>query len=83
MANPAPDGDGQDVPPPAASEYDPPTNTLRPLSDSLLTVRIIKSFQYRTCKNLVLDHLDFTTVTVGELKERCLTGARFFSTRHP
>lgn len=56
------------------SPYDPPTNTLRPPTDSLLTIRVIKSFEYRTCKNLVVDHLDLTTMTVGALKEKCLQG---------
>jgi len=47
------------------------TNTLRPLTDCFLTVRIIKSFEYRTTKNLLLPHLDATTMTVGQLKETC------------
>lgn len=47
------------------------TNTLRPLTDCFLTVRIIKSFTHRTTKNLLLPHVDVTTVTVGQLKETC------------
>ena len=47
------------------------TNTLRPLTDCFLTVRIIKSFTHRTTKNLLLPHVDTTTVTVGQLKETC------------
>lgn len=47
------------------------TNTLRPLTDCFLTVRVIKSFEYRTTKNLLLPHIDATTMTVGELKETC------------
>ncbi|SCV71930.1 BQ2448_4624 [Microbotryum intermedium] len=47
------------------------TNTLRPLSDIFLTIRIIKSFTYRTTKNLLLPHIDATTMTVGGLKDLC------------
>ncbi|GAA6038151.1 hypothetical protein JCM8097_005762 [Rhodosporidiobolus ruineniae] len=47
------------------------TNTLRPLTDCFLTVRIIKSFEFRTTKNLLLPHVDVTTTTVGQLKDIC------------
>ncbi|GAA6063335.1 hypothetical protein JCM10212_003921 [Sporobolomyces blumeae] len=47
------------------------TNTLRPLTDCFVTVRIIKSFEYRTTKNLLLPHVDLTTMTVGALKDLC------------
>ncbi|KAG0141325.1 hypothetical protein CROQUDRAFT_663992 [Cronartium quercuum f. sp. fusiforme G11] len=50
---------------------DPLTNTTRPLSDATLTVRIIKSFKFRTCKNLVLPHLNLETMTVEELLQTC------------
>ncbi|KAL8281112.1 hypothetical protein RQP46_006470 [Phenoliferia psychrophenolica] len=49
---------------------DPLTNTLRPLSDAVLTIRVIKSFEYRTTKNVILHHVDLTTLTVGELKDQ-------------
>ncbi|BGP55565.1 hypothetical protein JCM8202_001668 [Rhodotorula sphaerocarpa] len=49
------------------------TNTLRPVTDCFLTVRIIKSFTFRTTKNLLLPHIDATTVTVGQLKDLCRT----------
>lgn len=48
---------------------DPLTNTLRPATDSMLTIRIIKSFEFRTTKNLLIPHADLTTLTVGALKE--------------
>jgi hypothetical protein len=51
------------------SNNDPLTNTLKPLNDSFLTVRVIKSFTFRTTKNLLLPHLDLEAVTVGELKQ--------------
>ncbi|GAA5850476.1 hypothetical protein JCM8547_001886 [Rhodosporidiobolus lusitaniae] len=47
------------------------TNTLRPLTDCFLTLRIIKSFEFRTTKNLLLPHVDVTTTTVGQLKDIC------------
>lgn len=50
------------------------TNTTRPLTDSVLTVRVIKSFEFRTTKNLILHHADLTTMTVGGLKEYVLKG---------
>ncbi|GAA5988978.1 hypothetical protein JCM5350_001736 [Sporobolomyces pararoseus] len=57
---------------PATTEAgDALTNTLRPLTDCFLTVRIIKSFEYRTTKNLLLPHIDATTMTVGQLKDLC------------
>ncbi|KAH8923162.1 hypothetical protein BT69DRAFT_1350321 [Atractiella rhizophila] len=50
-------------------EFDPLTNTLRPLDDSLLTIRVIKSLTYRNFKPLILPHVDLTKTTVGQLKE--------------
>ncbi|KAI7861663.1 hypothetical protein BDF14DRAFT_1876973 [Spinellus fusiger] len=44
------------------------TNNARPSNDATITVRCIKSFEYRTCKNLILKHLNLETTTVGELK---------------
>ncbi|KAK6541232.1 hypothetical protein TWF694_008600 [Orbilia ellipsospora] len=40
------------------------------LKKATITVRVIKSFTYRTCKNLVARDLDLTTLTVGDFKER-------------
>ncbi|CAD6569518.1 MAG: hypothetical protein CYPHOPRED_003407 [Cyphobasidiales sp. Tagirdzhanova-0007] len=54
-------------------DHDPETNTLRPLEDSVLTIRLIKSFEYRTTKNLVLQHVDLRTTTVAHLKEQVLS----------
>jgi hypothetical protein len=45
------------------------TNHARPTTDAILTVRCIKSFEYRTCKNLVLRHLNLEILTIGELKD--------------
>jgi len=48
---------------------DPTTNTLQPLTDATLTVRVIKSFTYRTERSAVLHHLDLTAMTVADLKQ--------------
>ncbi|KAJ9104527.1 hypothetical protein QFC21_002023 [Naganishia friedmannii] len=44
---------------------------LKPVTDATLTIRVIKSFEYRTQKSLILRDLDLTKLTVGELLERC------------
>ncbi|KAK9466503.1 hypothetical protein V1512DRAFT_276509 [Lipomyces arxii] len=50
-------------------EEEPLTSTLKTPTDSTITVRVIKSFEYRTERNLVLRDLDLTTTTVGDLLE--------------
>lgn len=55
----------------------PLTNTLRPATDSVITIRIIKSFEFRTTKNVILHHCDLTTTTVGALKEQVRKGSSF------
>ncbi|KAH8550073.1 hypothetical protein BGW37DRAFT_499991 [Umbelopsis sp. PMI_123] len=49
-------------------EADNLTNHSRPTTDAILTIRCIKSFEYRTCKNLIL-HVNLEVVTIGELKD--------------
>ncbi|KAK0531421.1 hypothetical protein OC835_003673 [Tilletia horrida] len=49
------------------------TNRRRPLTDIVITVRIIKSFHFRSLKHLVLPNIDATTTTVAALKQRCRT----------
>ena len=46
------------------------TNLLKPLSAATITVRVIKSFQYRVAKSLVISELDLNKTSVNELKER-------------
>jgi len=46
------------------------TNLLKPLSAATITVRVIKSFQYRVAKALVISDLDLTKTSVGDLKRR-------------
>jgi hypothetical protein len=48
------------------------TNLAKPSSDATITVRCIKNFEYRTCKNLVLQHVNLETSTVGDLKKLVL-----------
>lgn len=45
------------------------TNTTLPSTEATITVRVIKSFEYRTTRNLVLHKLNLQTTTVGELKD--------------
>ncbi|KAF9451231.1 hypothetical protein P691DRAFT_773327 [Macrolepiota fuliginosa MF-IS2] len=45
------------------------TNLAQPKSSATLTVRIIKSFEFRTEKSLVLHGINLETTTVGQLKE--------------
>ena len=40
----------------------------------MLVVRVIKSFPYRTFKNVILPHVDLTTTTVGDLKNQVKDG---------
>lgn len=51
------------------SEVEDLTNLAKPSSDATLTIRCIKNFEYRTCKNLVLQHVNLETCTAGELKK--------------
>lgn len=47
------------------------TNLARPLTSAVITVRVIKSFAYRSMKALVLKDVDLTSMTVEQLEERC------------
>ncbi|ORZ28404.1 hypothetical protein BCR41DRAFT_316995 [Lobosporangium transversale] len=48
---------------------EPLSNTLAPSTAATLTIRVIKSFEYRTSKNLILHNIDLTATTVGQLRE--------------
>lgn len=52
-------------------QSDPLTNTTRPRTDATITVRVIKSFEYRNLKNLVLHHLDLEKMHPDELLRLC------------
>ena len=45
------------------------TNVARPKTSATLTLRIIKSFEYRTERSLVLHNVNLEKTTVGELKD--------------
>ncbi|KAK9460240.1 uncharacterized protein V1516DRAFT_679317 [Lipomyces oligophaga] len=51
------------------TDEDPLTSTLRPATDAIITVRVIKSFEYRTERNLVLRDIDLKHTTAGQLLE--------------
>ncbi|SNX85708.1 related to Altered inheritance rate of mitochondria protein 29 [Melanopsichium pennsylvanicum] len=56
------------------------TNVSRPLTDSVITIRIIKSFEFRSMKAFVLKHIDLTKVTIADLEEQCRQEVRTNST---
>lgn len=45
------------------------TNEAIPRTEATITIRVIKSFEYRTERSLVLHKLNLETTTVGDLKE--------------
>lgn len=45
------------------------TNEAIPRTEATITVRVIKSFEYRTARSLVLHKLNLETTTVDDLKE--------------
>lgn len=47
------------------------TNHARPLTSAIITVRLIKNFEYRAMKPLVLKDMDLTKLTARALIERC------------
>ncbi|KAF9322140.1 hypothetical protein BG006_002472 [Podila minutissima] len=57
---------------PPTSTNEPLSNTLAPSTAATLTIRVIKSFEYRTSKNLILHNVDLTTTTVAQLRQSIL-----------
>jgi hypothetical protein len=57
-----------------SGEEDVLTNLALPVTAATITVRVIKSFTYRTEKSLVLHNLNLETTTVGDLKGRVRQG---------
>jgi Uncharacterized conserved protein (DUF2340) len=53
------------------------TNVALPTTSATLTLRIIKSFEYRTEKSLVLHGVNLETTTVGELMDIARQGILF------
>jgi len=50
------------------------TNQARPQTNATITVRIIKSFKFRTERSLVLHNVNLITTTVALLKEMAKQG---------
>ena len=50
------------------------TNLARPTTSAIITVRVIKSFEFRTERSLVLRDINLETTTVGNLKEIACNG---------
>ncbi len=59
---------------------DPLTNEAVPRTKATLTIRIVKSFEFRTEKSLVLHNIDCETTTVGQLKELARQGINVIDT---
>ena len=57
-----------------SEELDVLTNEALPKTAATLTLRIIKSFVYRTVRNLVLHDVNLETTTVGKLKSMARAG---------
>lgn len=51
------------------------TNLARPKTSATLTVRVIKSFEFRSEKSLVLHDINLLMTSVGGLKEKVKEGA--------
>jgi hypothetical protein len=49
---------------------DTPTNLAKPSNNATITIRVVKSFEYRVAKALVLHNMDLEHTTVGALKQR-------------
>ncbi|KAI0086658.1 hypothetical protein BDY19DRAFT_959653 [Irpex rosettiformis] len=52
-----------------STEDDVLTNEAVPRTHATLTVRIVKSFEFRTEKHLILHNINCETTTVGQLKD--------------
>lgn len=50
------------------------TNLARPRTSATITVRVIKSFEFRTERSLVLRDINLDTITVGDLKDIARNG---------
>jgi hypothetical protein len=50
--------------------HEPLSSELRPQTDATLTIRIIKSFEFRTQKSMVIKGVNLMEETVGGLMQR-------------
>ncbi|CDR37275.1 CYFA0S01e09142g1_1 [Cyberlindnera fabianii] len=55
------------------TDFEPLTSTVKPLSQSTITIRIIKSFPYRNIKNVILHDYDISTKTPRDLFNDMIT----------
>jgi hypothetical protein len=53
-----------------AQYHEPLSSELLPTTDATLTIRIIKSFEFRTQKSMVLKGVNLEVETVGGLMQR-------------
>lgn len=53
------------------------TNVSLPKTSATITIRIIKSFQFRTERSLVLHEVNLENTTVGQLKDIARQGIIF------
>jgi hypothetical protein len=59
------------------------TNLSKPKTDATLTLRIIKSFEFRTEKSVVLHGINLDTTTLGDLKAQAKQGTIISCTHAP
>jgi hypothetical protein len=62
--------------------HEPLSSELRPQTDATLTIRIIKSFEFRTQKSMVIKGVNLMEETVGDLMQRvrdCMCSSLTFS----
>ena len=58
------------------------TNLARPKTSAVITVRVIKSFEFRTERSLVLRDINLEATTVGGLKEMVRAGGLGYAPRN-
>lgn len=59
-----------------SDSLEPTVNLAVPKTSATLTVRIIKSFEFRTEKSLVLHNINLEAISVGQLKDIARKGTR-------
>lgn len=65
------------------SEQEPLTSNVRPATDALITIRIIKSFPYRNVKNHIVHSIDLKSTTPAALLEQIKTTINTTGTYRP
>lgn len=62
---------------------EPLTSSVRPLNDSVITVRIIKSFPFRNIRNHVFQHVDLVNTTPKKLYDLIMETIKTTSALRP